>query len=124
MESNMTQSQQTFMYGIQWIDHGGVFDEPNFDTYVYDIIEQLGLQHNNIIEIGGVHYVDGNTEYYPYIKTNVELPEWIGSINNLKANQNRYCQHNQLWFYNFELNQHPIERTYSLSEFDELYFGL
>ena len=116
-------SGKVYIYGIQWIDDGGVYDEENFDTHTYDVMEKLGLT-SNIVEVCGVHYVDENYEYYGCIKTNVELPEWIGSAGNIRSNPNRYCEQNNLWFYTFELKPELIERFYSLSEFDEIYFGM
>ena len=39
-----------YIYGVQWIDHGGPYDEPNWENQVPTALEQMGLDSKAVIK--------------------------------------------------------------------------
>jgi hypothetical protein len=111
----------THTYGVQWVDHGGPYHEPNWSSQVPTALRQLGFDPNKVlVEVGGVKMKVEREDNYPffgYIKTNVALPEWDG----MSRESARWVDDIILWFYTWELNEDRVEEWYELEEFDELY---
>lgn len=112
--------EKKFIYGVQWIDHGGPYDESSWDEHISTALEKMGFDTSIILDCGGVKYTESNPNtigYFGYITTNTALPSWNG------FEENRFVEKIRLWFYTFELDEKRIEEFYTLSDFDEIYWA-
>ena len=107
-----------YIYGVQWIDHGGPYDEPNWENQVPTALEQMGLDSKAVIkEIGGfkLNNQKGSCDLFGFIETNVELPKWEGMI----PNSPRWVESIQLWFYTFNVKEDNIVQRWTVNEFED-----
>ena len=108
----------THIYGVQWIDHGGPYDEPNWENQVPTALEQMGLDPKAVIkEIGGfkLNNQPGSNGLFGFIETNVELPQWGGMV----KGSPRWVESIQLWFYTFNVKEDNIVQRWTVHEFEE-----
>tara|TARA_R110002124_G_scaffold269637_1_gene437571 strand:- start:47 stop:388 length:342 start_codon:yes stop_codon:yes gene_type:complete len=104
----------TYTYAIQWIDHGGPYDEPQWENHVPTALKQMGFDADKIIlNIGGLKLSNG--ELYGYIKTNTPLPEWDG----MYVDSDRWVNEIVLWFYTWRVKPQDIAQYFDLYDFEE-----
>lgn len=111
-----------YLYAVQWIDHGGVYHEPNWQDKVPTALSQMGFDPNAIlIDIGGLLLEDeGGRTYAGYIETNSKLPKWSGLV----KPSDRWVEDISLWFYTFQPPKDTIASRWAIEEFEEIFYGL
>ncbi len=115
----------SYLYAVQWIDHGGPYHEPNWQNEVPTVLEQMGFDPNVILNnIGGIslhNQKTGMTNMFGFIETTVELPEWDG----MKKSSPRWVEQISLWFYTFTPNpkiENIVDR-WDVDEFDNVFYN-
>lgn len=111
---------KNYTYAVQWIDHGGPYEEPQWERHVPTALKQMGLDPDKVIvEIGGLELYNptkGEITLYGYIETNVELPQFEG----MKKSSPRWVEEISLWFYTFEPKSEMILERYDLYDFEDM----
>ena len=114
----MGERSMRYIYGVQWIDYGGPYEEPAWEDQVPTALEQMGLDPNTVIEeIGGfkLNNQPGSSGLFGFIETNVPLPKWGGMV----KGSTRWVEDIQLWFYTFSVNEGNIVKQWTVQEFEE-----
>ena len=120
---------KTFLYAVQWVDHGGDYHEPQWESQVPTALTQMGFGPKNmLVDIGGVRLANkryGLSSYqsptllFGCIETTVPLSEWDGT----NKNSERWVESIRLWFRTFEVKQEDIIEQYDFDTFEPLYYG-
>lgn len=104
--------QETFIYGIQWIDDGGPFDIPTFMDDLLEPLQKMGLKETDIIDDGAVVLHNGETHYVIRTRTPIPTTHW--------RRDERWSTTNELWLHTFPLEAMSIKQSISIEELDEL----
>lgn len=104
--------EQTYLYGVQWVDDGGPFDIPTMTDDLVEPFQKMGIQITDLIEDGAVIMHNGETHYV--IKTQVPIPSthWRRS--------ERWSSNHNLWLHTFTIEESSIKQRISLDEWDDL----
>lgn len=113
-------NQDKFLYVVQWIDHGGPYDEPQWESQIPTALEQMGLDPNKVLlDIGGLALrIVSRKEpmLFGCIETSVELPKWTGMI----KPSPRWVEEITLWFYTFKPIEENIVERFDFEDFEQL----
>ena len=102
--------EQTYLYGVQWVDDGGPFYIPTITDDLIEPFNKMGLQITDVIEDGAVILNNGQSHYV--IKTQVAIPSthWRQS--------ERWSSNLSLWLHTFTIEESEIKQQISLDEWD------
>jgi hypothetical protein len=111
---------KTFLYAVQWIDHGGPYDEPQWESQIPTALEQMGFDPSKVlVGIGGIALRIVSQEeptLFGCIETNVKLPKWTGMV----KPSPRWVEEIVLWFYTFQPKEKNIVERFDFEDFDKL----
>lgn len=98
-----------YIYGIQWIDHGGEYTHHTEKEDITDVMVQIGLNIEDLSSYGGIQT---EKNHFWYIETSKELPEWNSGNHiynmNLSENKDRFHDEHKLWMYTFKIHEQTI----------------
>ncbi len=113
----------SYIYAVQWIDHGGPYHEPQWESQVPIALKQMGLDPTQVIvDKGGIELYNpknGKINLFGFIETNVQLPPFDG----MHKSSPRWVESNKLWFYTFEPKSELILERYDLFDFEDIFYN-
>lgn len=112
----------SYIYAIQWVDHGGPYHEPQWEEQVPTALTQMGYDPSEtIIKMGGLKIkgLEDGCNLFGYIETNKPIPPLDGKY----KPHPRWVESIRLWFHTFEPKEDTIEEWYDLYDFEDIFYN-